>query len=94
MPKRFFLYIVGLFFLLSFTACVTPEKKKLPEFMPVSEGKIPQDAKLAAAAILTRINGFDLSKEFGISFKDGAAADIDNPEYKYTRFTIKSSVNL
>jgi len=68
-------YMIGIVFVLNMlhlSGCVTPQKQKLPEFLPVAEGDIPGDAKLVAAAVHTRITGYEISKILGVSFKEGA----------------------
>jgi len=85
-------YLIGIVIVLNIlhlSSCVTPQKQKLPEFLPVAEGDIPGDAKLVAAAVLTRFTGYKISKILGVSFKEGAEIDLDNPDYNYAGFIIK-----
>ena len=71
-----------------FTGCVTPEKKAPLKFLPMTEQEIPGDAELVAAAVLTRMNGFNISKELGVSFKEGVNNNLDTPEFDYSGFII------
>jgi len=77
------------FIALLFIGCVTPEKKAPLKFLPMAKQEIPGDAELVAAAILSRMNGFNISKKLGASFKEGANDNLDAPEFDYSGFVIK-----
>jgi len=72
------------------SGCVTTEKQAVPELLPMTEQEVPGDVKLAAATVVTRINGYVPTEALGISFKPGDWSSLDNPEYDYAGFTIKT----
>ena len=87
------LYIFGLVLILLalfLSSCVTTEKQVAPELLPMTDQEIPGDVKLAAATVVTRLNGYVPTDALGISFKPGDWSHLDSPEFDYAGFIIKT----